>query len=202
MIANDYHDYVVKDGRMVGAFEEMYRHCADPWLQDAGPSVEEDVAVSLVRGSAYRRILDLGCGKGRFSDRIREATGAAVVALDVAPTAISAGRARYPGVDFVAARVPPIPCCPGAFDLVVTSHLLWYVLPELSSLFAEIRRTLAPTGRYLIVETFYHDGQQRYGNDVMEKPEDLLGLLPFPVAQLVEVNRMTNYQIVALADAV
>ena len=202
MIANDYHDYVVKDGRMVGAFEEMYRHCADPWHQDAGPSVEEDLALSLLRGSSYRRILDLGCGKGRFSDRVREATGAAVVAVDVAPTAISAGRARYRDVDFVAGRVPPIPFRCAAFDLVVTSHVLWYVLPELSALFAEIRRTLAPGGRYLLVETFYQDGQQRYGNDVMETPEDLIGLLPFRVAQLVETNRTTTYQMVAVADAI
>ena len=33
--SKDYHDYVFKDGRLVGDFEKMYRHSAEvPWNQD------------------------------------------------------------------------------------------------------------------------------------------------------------------------
>ncbi len=39
---NNYHDYIFKDGKFVGLFEECYRDCDDPW--DAS---KEEYAASL-----------------------------------------------------------------------------------------------------------------------------------------------------------
>ncbi len=30
---NDYHKYVINDGKFVGDFENMYKDCDDPWNQ-------------------------------------------------------------------------------------------------------------------------------------------------------------------------
>jgi len=30
---HDYHDYVFKDGKFIGAFEEMYLNVDDPWYR-------------------------------------------------------------------------------------------------------------------------------------------------------------------------
>ncbi|MCB0782118.1 MAG: hypothetical protein KDC03_21740, partial [Flavobacteriales bacterium] len=37
-MASDYHDYVIRDGQFIGAFEEMYRNVADPWHQSSQPN--------------------------------------------------------------------------------------------------------------------------------------------------------------------
>ena len=29
--SKDYHDYVIKDGKLVGEFEQMYQNVKDPW---------------------------------------------------------------------------------------------------------------------------------------------------------------------------
>ena len=34
----DYHDYVIKDGRFVGQFDQMYKDCENPW-----PETEKDL---------------------------------------------------------------------------------------------------------------------------------------------------------------
>lgn len=195
---NDYHAYVIQGDRFVGDFEGMYRDCADPWQQDAIEPVSEEAALSLLRRPLPRRVLDLGCGKGRFTQKLKQATGAAVTAIDVSPTAVHIASSRYPGIRFMAADVPPLDFPDGSFDLVVAAELLWYVLPKLKELFSEVRRVLEPSGRFLVLQTFYQPEQQKYGREVMSGPADLVGLLPFEVAHQVECDRFTNYKWVAL----
>jgi SAM-dependent methyltransferase len=123
-----------------------------------------------------------------------------VVAVDVSPTALQLARTSYESLHVVAARVPPLPFATASFDLVIASHLLWCVLPDLTKLFEEIGRTLTPGGRCLVVQTFYKPGEQRYGNEVIEQPEDLIRLIPFRVVRTVEIDRFSNHKLVALAE--
>jgi len=197
---NNYHAYVIQDGRFIGAFERMYRDCPDPWQQDAVEPLSEDVAISLLRRRAYRRVLDLGCGKGRFTHRLKQSTGASVTALDISPTAVGAADSRYPGIRFLTAEVPPLPFPDGEFDLVVAAELLWYVLPKLCELFSEVRRVLTTSGQFLILQTFYQPGQQQYGREVMASPEDLLQMLPFDLLHQIECDRLSNYKWVGLCQ--
>lgn len=193
-----YQDYVIKEGRFIGAFEEMYRDCPDPWHQDAIQPLSEDAALLLVKRGSYSNILDLGCGKGRFTGRLCRETGSSVTAVDLSPTAISAARSRFPQIDFQAASVPPLPFPNEGFDLVVTAELLWYVLPKLKELFVEIRRVLKPGGHYLILQHFYRPDEQRYGREVLQTPEDLLNLLPFSVVHHLEMDPAVNHKLVLL----
>ena len=78
--SNDYRDYVIKDDKFIGAFEEMYRDCPDPWHQDELPPLAEDIALLLLSKRRYQRVLDIGCGKGRFTSRVKATTGASVTA--------------------------------------------------------------------------------------------------------------------------
>ena len=197
---NDYHGYVLQGDRFIGSFEQMYRDCSDPWQQDAVERLSEEVALSLLGRRTHRRVLDLGCGKGRFTHLLKQATGASVTALDVSPTAVQAAESRYPGIRFLAAEVPPLPFPDGEFDLVVAAELLWYVLPKLGELFSEVRRVLSNSGRFLILQTFYQPGQQRYGREVMASPADLLRMLPFDLLHQVECDRLSNYKWVGLCQ--
>ena len=151
--STDYHDYVIKDGRFIGAFEQMYRHCPDPWHQD-DPDVgglAEDIGLAMLSRQKYTRTLDLGCGKGRFTNGIFQSTGSQVTGVDTSPTAIEIARSRYPGIDFQVATAPTLPFPDGHFDLAVSAELLWYLLPSLQSFFAEVKRTLVKEGHYLVI---------------------------------------------------
>jgi len=98
---------VIKNGKFIGAFEEMYRNCPDPWHQNGVQPLAEDIALLLLSKRRYRRVLDIGCGKGRFTSRLKSATGASVTALDVSPTAIEIAQSRYPDIEFLVAAPPP-----------------------------------------------------------------------------------------------
>lgn len=195
-----YHDYVIKDGRFIGDFEAMYKNCADPWHQDAIQPVSEDVALALLARRSYAHILDVGCGKGRFSDRLHRSTGGSVRALDISETAVQTARSRYPGIRFAVEHIPPIPFGNNQFDLIVAAELLWYILPKLSEFFTEVRRVLKPGGHFLVLQTFYQPGQQRYGREILDGAESLIEKLPLQLLHRVEVDRLPNHKLVALCE--
>src|SRR5688572_29522239 len=100
--SSDYHDYVIKDGRFIGAFDAMYRHVADPWhCTGEAHSFKNDLllgAVMHLRGGV-RRALDVGCGLGALTARLRTtAPDTEWHACDVSPTAVEKASGAVPGV--------------------------------------------------------------------------------------------------------
>ena len=67
-----YQDYVIRDGRFVGEFEEMYLDYEDPWHQTQRELWASDkaVALNLIRKVGAKRVMEVGCGLGRFTKRI------------------------------------------------------------------------------------------------------------------------------------
>ena len=195
----NYHDFVIKDGKFIGQFEEMYQKCKDPWHQDE-KQVAEDVALSLLRNREYGRVLDIGCGKGRFTDLIKEVTKAEVIGVDISKTAVDLAREKYEGIKFLDMEVPDLDFGDDEFDLVVCSELLWYVLPKMKDLFLEIKRVLKRGGHFLIVQHFYSPEDQKYGREFMQTSKDLIEMLPFEVLQKGEVNKDSGYKLVALCE--
>lgn len=91
-----YQDYVIKDGRLVGAFDDMYRDHTDPWDQSREHDrTDKVILLNVIRRISERepmRVVDIGCGLGYFSGQF-SALGIPVLALDVSEEAIV--RARY-----------------------------------------------------------------------------------------------------------
>ncbi len=202
MRSDDYHDYFLQDGKFIGAFEEMYRDCPDPWYQDSSVIVEEEIALSLLKKYSYRRILDLGCGKGRFTNTLQRATETDVTAVDISPTAIGIAKSRYPQISFLPASAAGLPFADASFDLVVSCHMLWCVMPQLQSVFEEVRRVLKPGGHYLILTKYYNPGEQKFATEIMTCPEDLIRILPFRPFCCLDVNRFSDHRFVTLSERV
>lgn len=100
------------------------------------------------------RVLDLGCGDGRFSAAIAEA-GAAVVGVDVSAEALGRARRRSPELEFRA--VAPggrLPFADAEFDCVFCSAAIAQVV-DVAAFMSEVRRVLKPQGR-LLLTTPYH----------------------------------------------
>jgi 2-polyprenyl-6-hydroxyphenyl methylase/3-demethylubiquinone-9 3-methyltransferase len=92
------------------------------------------------------RILDLGCGKGRFAAHLRE-RGAEVIGLDL--SAAMLGRAV--GLHRVRASARRLPFADSTFDAVVAIEVLEHV-GAVGPILDEARRVLKPGGRLTVVD--------------------------------------------------
>ena len=111
---------------------------------------------ALLLGEARRgeRVLDLGCGAGRFVAALRDA-GADAVGVELAEAALSRARVNAPGADL--RLVEPdgsLPLEHGSVDLVWCSEVLEHV-PDTAHVLLEVRRVLRTGGR-LLVTVPYH----------------------------------------------
>ena len=110
-----------------------------------------EVYEALVRDGDLtgRRVLDVGCGTGRFAAALSER--AKVWGVDESPQMLEVARARAPGVRFKEASAYALPFKDGWFERAT----MWLVVHLLDRprAYAEIRRVLAPDGR-IAVATF------------------------------------------------
>jgi SAM-dependent methyltransferase len=93
------------------------------------------------------RVLDAGCGTGRFSAVLRR-TGAAVVGVDLDPDMLAVAAHRLAGCCArAAAEVLPFPAA--AFDVTVAVTLLEFV-DQPAAVTAELARVTHPGGRVIV----------------------------------------------------
>jgi ubiquinone/menaquinone biosynthesis C-methylase UbiE len=111
-------------------------------------------ALLLAEVRPGERVLDLGCGAGRFVRALGEA-GADPVGIDLAEGALERARAVAPGADL--RRVNDdgtLPLEHRSVDLVWCTEVLEHV-PDVGALLTEVRRVLRPEGRLLVTVPFH-----------------------------------------------
>jgi SAM-dependent methyltransferase len=113
------------------------------------------VVVARLSGEP-KRILDVGCGNGRYTTRLREAfPGAEVIGVDLA-----SGILETVPEPTVVADVADLPFEDGSADVVLAMHMLYHV-PDIPAALDELRRVLAPGG-VLFVSTLASDDKHEY----------------------------------------
>ena len=103
-MSSSHSDYYIKDGKLIGRFEELYQDVDDPW----GCSRDVDyfnnrLFVAALESLALDapRILDVGCGLGKLTNRISERLNPQKIdALDISATAVEKASQAYPHIDF------------------------------------------------------------------------------------------------------
>jgi SAM-dependent methyltransferase len=103
-----------------------------------------DTAFEGVAEAEPRRVLEVGCGMGNFSERIARQTSAAVVAVDISPRMVEL--AREHGVDARVGDVQALPFEDAEFDCAVANAMLYHV-ENVEQALAELARVLEPGGR-------------------------------------------------------
>lgn len=122
---------------------ERFRPVDENWLEVFELVVRE----ADLRGG---RVLDVGCGTGRFARVLAERGLAKVWGIDASPEMLAEARERVPSsVGLKLGEAERLPFKEGAFDATV----LWTVvhLIQRPLAFAELHRVLAPGGRVAIV---------------------------------------------------
>ena len=120
---------------------------AQDWaeIQEAGAlPLYESVADGL-GVDAETRLLDVGCGAGRFCLNAAEA-GTAVAGIDASAALIAIARERVPDGDFRVGDMEQLPFDDGAFDLVTALNSLQFAGDPVGAL-REAARVVHPEGR-------------------------------------------------------
>jgi SAM-dependent methyltransferase len=120
----------------------------EPWAW------ERRRALLLGEARAGERVLDLGCGAGRFVRALAEA-GAEPVGVEIAEAALERARRNAPGADLRLLEPDgSLPLEHRSVDLVWCSEVLEHVA-DVAGLLVEVRRVLRPGGRLLVTVPFH-----------------------------------------------
>jgi SAM-dependent methyltransferase len=133
-----------------------------------------------VAGSApRRRIVDLGCGVGRFSELLRDLFGGAVLGLDRSERMLAeaAGNPALRAIRWTRASVEALPVRGGSADLALM-FLVYHHLLDRGAALRECARALARTGVFVLV------------NSTVETLDAYLWLPFFPSARGIDLARL------------
>jgi SAM-dependent methyltransferase len=104
------------------------------------------------------RVLDLGCGSGRFVAALGEA-GAEPIGVELASAALERALRNAPGADLRLVEADgSLPLEHGSVDLVWCSEVLEHVA-DTDHVLLEVRRVLRPSGRLLVTVPFHGRAQ-------------------------------------------
>lgn len=156
-------------------------------LQAGTVSLWMDVLGRSLNLTHSRRVLDLGCGSGRFSVGLRERFQKNVIAIDPSPTALAHAQ-RVPGISYLQGVAESIPLADASIDMVFMSNV-WTHLQDKEAAGVEIHRVLR-MGGMLAIRT-----------STIETIDSLLYLCFFPSARAVNQKVLpTRMQVIQWAS--
>lgn len=178
--------YCIKpDGTFVGDFDAIYRECEDPWVQrfETTRSPLKRLILWRIAQLPERRVIDLGCGNGHFTNLVRSEAKAEVLGLDVSSTAVANARAAYPLCRFEAASaIEIVRFAEFKPTAICMCSLTWYILDSFRDLLGALRQHFQGTLVFHTL-TFYGREKQKYGREYFTSLEELL---PFFSGMTVE----------------
>ena len=144
-----YQDYVIKDGKFIGKFEEMYQEHENPWhqIELTETLYSKAVTVNTIKRFKLRNILEIGCGLGCFTNRLsRECPEAVITGMDISETAIAKAKIKWPNLPFFVGNLQDIDSILETrekhepIDGILFSEILWYVLDNLDDIKWKIKK--------------------------------------------------------------
>jgi SAM-dependent methyltransferase len=180
----DYHDYVFKNGRFVGAFDDMYRHAKGvPWDQDKRCNDwYAEVGLLMLRDSGpFDSILEMGCGLGYYTAKLRRYAlreGGVLHAFDVSEAAIAKAREVDPQTEFWVDDVTRAGFTPRRqYDLVVIRDVFWYIFEHMEQVVSNLAKCVRPGGMLYVCQSFPALDRPFVGKDVLPSPDALIAFL-------------------------
>lgn len=184
--SKDYHDYVFRNGELVGQFEEIYQHSETvPWHQDEQTDwVDLRLTSDMLKDLApFDEIHDLGCGLGNYLALMAERIGtqnAKGFGYDISQTACEKAARQFPAfqfspMDLTSAAFTTLPeVAPEVRRLSMIRGTLWYVFPKLSTVINKIGSLMRGNDLLLVVQNFPPLASSFIGKDVIPKHQALI----------------------------
>lgn len=170
-----YQDYVIKDGKLIGEFDEMYQDHDDPWEQTTREKYrsEKIIAIHLLKRIGAKQVIELGCGLGCYTEMIRS-SGVEVLGIDASETAIKKAKQMHSNCQFQVADILDFHIYRDYRpDAIIMSEITWYVLDKLDSFIAFLQAEM-PNVYLIHLLTTYPPGVQKYGSDKFTNLEEIM----------------------------
>lgn len=180
---DDYHNYVIRDGNLVGNFEEMYKNCDDPWHQSESNfnelSYSRNIAILAMKRFGIKSVVDFGCGLGYYTKMINN-SGIDVLGVDISDEAISKARNLFPNLKFQVGKIQDMQGERGKkyfnYDAILLSEIVWYILPDFDSIIETLAKL---NGKYLINNLVFYKGSQQYGLEYFTNLDEFITHVPY-----------------------
>ena len=170
-----YQDLVIKDGKFVGKFEEMYQKFSDPWnllkknKLDGGDNLNYKIIYDYCKKLKQKKkltTLEIGCGFPQISNELLK-NGFKIYGTDISETVIRKSKKKYPKLKnnlFVSnflnfslyEKLNP--------DIIILSDITWYILPELKK-FIKWYKGLKKEVYLIHSLAVYGKNKQKYGKE-------------------------------------
>lgn len=181
--SDDYHDYVIKNGKLIGEFDQMYRKSGNiPWHQDEQENwLDIRLTIELLKEyGPFGQISDFGSGYGYLLKHIARYCGindSALYGYDVSKTACVKGSSIFPDIVF------------HQFDLMgdytkdekrreeksnalfILRGTLWYVFPKINNVVRNINSIVNRGDYFLVSQNFPPLSSNFVGKDVIPNPQ-------------------------------
>ena len=195
-----YQDYVIKDGKFVGRFEEMYQSFEDPWKQ-SDPEISCNIArlavAHYIKKYKIQSVVEFGCGLGDASANVKKFVGDELnyLGVDISDTAIAEAKARHADLSFVVDDCSNIANY-SEFQAIFFSEITWYLLEDrkLDEIFLNIQEHFSSAGEKFFIHNlvFYKGDLQKYGNHYFTTLEEFISFCPFELVGTTVINDLAN----------
>lgn len=181
MNSKDYHDYVIREGQLVGDFEGMYRHADGiPWHQDEQSGwVDVKICMELLKRYApFNYIYDIGSGLGYFADLLHKNLGSEsciISGFDLSETACSRASSLFPQyffrkLDITSKSMPVQNLNQGLYSF---RGVLWYVTDHIHNVVNNICSLIPEGSIFLLSQNFPPLDTDFVGKKVVDSPDAL-----------------------------
>lgn len=109
--------------------------------------LEMPTTLKLLGDVRGKKILDLGCGPGRYS-KILTSKGAKVIGIDNSKTSIDLARLEAPNAEFLVGDIEKLPFANGEFDVVISTLVIGH-LESWKRVLSEANRVLKKDGIFV-----------------------------------------------------
>lgn len=197
--STDYRDYVIRDRKLIGKFNEMYKYSKEiPWHQDkTAYFIFSNIDIAILKHYNYNSVCEIGCGIGYFTERLRKELKAKtaidkrprVTGVDISETAISQARSNFPQIRFIVGDLlKERPLAGELFDLIVTKEIMWYVCHNVKPFMKNVVSMMQDDG-FLYISQSFPEAKKWYGQDIISSPlalKDIISKYVTPVHYCVE----------------
>jgi SAM-dependent methyltransferase len=191
-----YHDYVIKNGKFIGKFEEMYRDFEDPWMQSQQPNrYSRKMAIMNIQRYGIRSIVEYGCGLGYYAEHIYRETGIICRSIDISETAIKKAKEKFPHLNFEVGNIRDIGNLPDKekVECILLADITWMILDDIAFVNEQLLTNFR--GKYLINNFVTYKGTQKYGLDFFTTTKEYIDYMPFKLVGFGEASTIDDHNI-------
>lgn len=193
--SKDYHDYVIKDGKFIGAFEQMYQNVDNPWPESHSEMDNNRASVQaklFFQRKNISSVVSLGGGTGEhLSWFLSGATLRNSCNVEISSTACSIARKKFPELKVENKAILDFleDTNLDHYNLIIMREVIWYILDDLKMIYQKLKKKFK--GKYLLIELSFPK-DQNYGRDFFIGMTDFLRKFEFQIVEKLSVKDMAK----------